>query len=176
MLRTWATTTSVPAPALPNRSSRSCSVLATGPLPSTSPLLLTWHAQWENFPTSSPMTALQVAASLSMVASFQSAIDRNAASRDTHITWPWRSLVGGARQFPISRRKQQRPRRQHPSPGPRGAGAEGRPRAPDRQSLGTYVNRNPTGKANALNSRTNCSSNCNGLSPLACRRSLGLAA
>ena len=28
-------------------------------------------------------------------------------------------------------------------PGPRGAGAEGRPRAPDRQSLGTYVNRNP---------------------------------
>ncbi|NBI65171.1 hypothetical protein D3Z38_19625, partial [Clostridiales bacterium] len=96
-----------------------------------------------------------------MVVSFQSSVDRNAASRDTHITWPWRSLDGGARQFPISRQKRRRPRRQHP-PGPRGAGAEGRPRAPDRQSLGTYVNRNPTVRAGDLNGRTNYDSDCNG--------------
>ena len=143
MLRGWSTTTSVPAPTWANSSSRSCSVLATGLLPGTSPCLVAWHAQWENFPTSIPETAGQVAASVGMALSFRSSVDRSAASRDTRITWPWRSLDGGARQFPISRRKQRRPRRQHP-PGPRGAGAEGRPRAPDRQSLGTYVNRSPT--------------------------------
>lgn len=164
MLRTWSTTTSVPASAWANRPSRSCSVLATGLLLSTSPRRVTWHAQWENFPTSSPMTAAQVAASVSMVVSFQSSVDRSAASRDTHITWPWRpwrSLVGGARQFPISRQKQRRPRRQHP-PGPRGAGAKGRPRAPDRQSLGTYANRSSTVQADGSNGRPTTLQNCNG--------------
>lgn len=37
----------------------------------------------------------------------------DAGRRDTHITWPWR-VGSGARQFPISRLSQRRPRRQHP--------------------------------------------------------------
>ena len=43
-----------------------------------------------------------------------------------------------------------------------GAGAEGRPRAPDRQSLGTYVNRSPTVQADGSNGRPTTLQNCNG--------------
>lgn len=47
------------------------------------------------------------------------------------------------RQFPIGRKKRRRPRRQRPRV-LFGAGAEGRPRVPDRQPLRTCSNRNPT--------------------------------
>lgn len=111
----------------------------------TSPGLVTGHAQRDDFPTPRPRTALQLTACLIMAVPFQSPVDRKAASCDAHITWPWRSWQR-ARQFPISRRKQRRPRRQHP-PGPRRAGARGRPRAPDRRSAGTHRNRNPVKQA-----------------------------
>lgn len=92
MLRHWSTTTSVPAAIWENSSFRSFSALATRWLATTSPSLVTQQAQCAVLPTSRPNTAVQVSASGIMVISFQSSVDRNAASCDTHITWPWLAL------------------------------------------------------------------------------------
>ena len=56
MLRDWSTTTSASGKR-PNSESRSPSLFATGALSSISPSRVATHAQWDNFPTSSPMTA-----------------------------------------------------------------------------------------------------------------------
>ena len=51
-------------------------MLGTGLLRDISPALLTRQAQWENFPTSSPSTAVHVSVSVFMVVSFQSSVYR----------------------------------------------------------------------------------------------------
>ena len=56
MLRDWSTTTSASGKR-PNSESGSPSLFATGALSSISPSRVATHAQWDNFPTSSPMTA-----------------------------------------------------------------------------------------------------------------------
>ena len=116
--------------------------LATRLFRTTSPALVARQAQCVDLPTSRPNTAVQVSASGIMVVSFQSSVDRNAASCDTHITWPWLSSDGGSGSFlsvvgNSGARVGNTPRALY------GAGAKGRPRAPDRQSSRTWFNRNP---------------------------------
>lgn len=56
MLRDWSTTTSVSGKR-PNGESRSPSMFAMGALGSISPFPVATHAQWDDLPKSSPMTA-----------------------------------------------------------------------------------------------------------------------
>ena len=95
MLRHWSTTTIVSHATWENRTSRSPSELRTRLLSATSPSRVTSHAQCDDLPTSMPKTALGGDIADGMVVSFQSSVDRNAASRDTHITWPWLILAEG---------------------------------------------------------------------------------
>ena len=68
MLRDWSTTTSASGKR-PNSESRSSSLFATGVLNSTSPSRVATHAQWDDFPTSSPMTASGILIGATVVSS-----------------------------------------------------------------------------------------------------------
>ena len=131
MLRTWSTTTRVPSPTCENSLSSSCSELATGRLAATSPSRVSMQAQREAFPTSNLRTALLAGAALSAMASSNS---RSIGSRfPRHPHHPAVDILPEVRQFPISRLKRRRPRRQHPPRALIGAGVDGRTRAPDRR-------------------------------------------
>ena len=115
MLRTWSTTTRVSSPTCENSLSSSCSELATGRLAATSPSRVSMQAQWEAFPTSNPRTALLAGAALSAMASSNR---RSIGSRfPRHPHHPAVDILPEVRQFPTSRLKRRRPRRQH-LPGP----------------------------------------------------------
>ena len=103
-----------------NSLSSSCSEIATGRLTATSPSRVSMQAQWRAFPTSSPRTALLAGAALSAMVSSNR---RSIGSRfPRHPHYLAVAVFPEVRQFPISRLKRRRPRRQHP-PGPlRGRG------------------------------------------------------
>lgn len=98
-----------------NSLSSSCSEIATGRLTATSPSRVSMQAQWRAFPTSSPRTALLAGAALSAMVSSNR---RSIGSRfPRHPHYLAVAIFPEVRQFPISRLKRRRPRRQHP-PGP----------------------------------------------------------
>ena len=132
MLRHWPTTTRVAGSTWENKASSSLSELATRLFRTTSPALVARQTQCVDLPTSRPNTAVQVSASGIMVVSFQSSVDRNAASCDTHITWPWRlrPAVSYQSSGAASAPGGNTPRALY------GAGADGHPEAPDRRPLG----------------------------------------
>ena len=121
-----------------NSLSSSCSEIATGRLTATSPSRVSMQAQWRAFPTSSPRTALLAGAALSAMVSSNR---RSIGSRfPRHPHYLAVAIFPEVRQFPISRLKRRRPRRQHPR-ALFGAGADGRTRAPDRRPFRACLHR-----------------------------------
>ena len=68
MLRDWSTTTSASGKR-PNGESRSPSLFATGVLSGISPSPVAMHAQWDDIPASSPMTASGILGGATVVSS-----------------------------------------------------------------------------------------------------------
>lgn len=102
------------------------------------PSRVSMQAQWRAFPTSSPRTVLLVgAALLAMVSSNRRSIGSRFPRHPHYLAV---AIFPEVRQFPISRLKRRRPRRQRP-PALFGAGKDGRTWAPDRRPFRACLHR-----------------------------------